>query len=137
MGRKRTLPAAYQAPGFIRSGQECARPPVWPIKLRPMSRDFLRMNSLTSPAGQRAHCSTCKALCCRLTVVLHAEDHVPEHLTTYSSDGLHLMKRGEDGWCSALNTARMNCSIYETRPSACRRFVMNGPYCKAIRTESH
>jgi len=26
----------------------------------------------------------------------------------------------------------MNCGIYEMRPSVCRRFVMNGAYCKAI-----
>jgi Fe-S-cluster containining protein len=42
---------------------------------------------------------------------------------------------GGEGWCAALNTADMNCGIYETRPSVCRRFVMNGPYCKAIRAE--
>ena len=29
----------------------------------------------------------------------------------------------------------MNCGIYDTRPSVCRRFVMNGPYCRAIREE--
>ncbi|HET6555336.1 MAG TPA: YkgJ family cysteine cluster protein [Dyella sp.] len=82
-----------------------------------------------------AHCSTCEAVCCRLTVILEPEDHIPEHLTTRSPDGLHVMSHGEDGWCVALNTTRMNCSIYESRPAVCRRFVMNGPYCRAIRTE--
>lgn len=81
------------------------------------------------------HCSTCEAVCCRLTVVLQPDDRVPDHLTAYTPEGLHVMKRGEDGWCVALNGVRMNCGIYETRPSVCRRFVMNGPYCRAIRDE--
>lgn len=89
----------------------------------------------TNTTKGAAHCSTCEAVCCRLTVVLQPEDHVPDHLTTYSPEGLHVMKRGEDGWCVALNSVRMNCGIYETRPSVCRRFVMNGPYCRAIRAE--
>lgn len=93
------------------------------------------MNSPTKPANGAIHCSTCEAVCCRLTVVLQPEDRVPDHLTTYSPEGLHVMKRGEDGWCIALNGARMNCGIYESRPSVCRRFVMKGPYCKAIRAE--
>ncbi|RDI96822.1 YkgJ family cysteine cluster protein [Dyella solisilvae] len=93
------------------------------------------MISLASTVKGVAHCSTCEAVCCRLKVVLQPEDHIPEHLTIYSPEGLHLMKRGEDGWCVALDRVRRNCSIYETRPSACGRFLMNGPYCKAIRTE--
>jgi Fe-S-cluster containining protein len=42
------------------------------------------------------------------------------------------MKHGEDGWCVALDRTHMNCGIYEMRPAVCRRFAMNGPYCKAI-----
>jgi uncharacterized protein len=45
------------------------------------------------------------------------------------------MRHGENGWCAALNSAHMNCGIYETRPAVCRRFVMNGPYCKTIYTD--
>lgn len=88
-----------------------------------------------SPAKGAAHCSACEAVCCRLTVILQPEDHIPDHLTTYSPEGLHVMKRGEDGWCVALNSVRMNCGIYESRPTVCRRFVMNSPYCKAVRAE--
>lgn len=91
-------------------------------------------NQTSSPKG-RAKCSSCEAVCCRLTVVLQPEDRVPGHLTTYSPEGLHVMKHGQDGWCVALNSANMNCGIYETRPSVCRRFVMNGPYCKAVRSD--
>lgn len=93
---------------------------------------------MTDPASSSrvtARCSACEAVCCRLTVVLQPEDRIPDHLTTYSREGLHVMKRGEDGWCVALNGVQMSCGIYETRPSVCRRFVMNGPYCKAVREE--
>jgi hypothetical protein len=87
------------------------------------------------PRSGRAHCSSCQAACCRLTVILQPDDQVPEDLTTYSPARLHMMRRGEDGWCAALNRAHMNCSIYETRPAVCRRFTMNGPYCKTIHTD--
>lgn len=29
----------------------------------------------------------------------------------------------------------MNCGIYESRPTVCRRFTMDGPYCRAVRNE--
>jgi uncharacterized protein len=86
------------------------------------------------PKPGRAHCSSCQAACCRLTVILQPDDHVSEDLTTYSPEGSHTMRRGEDGWCVALNRAHMNCGIYETRPAVCRRFAMSGPYCKSIHT---
>lgn len=82
-----------------------------------------------------AHCSRCDAVCCRLMVVLQPEDKIPEHLTTHLSNGLHVMARDEEGWCVAMDGARMNCGIYESRPAICRRFVMNGPYCKSVRAE--
>src|SRR5689334_17603072 len=65
----------------------------------------------------RARCSSCEAVCCRLTVVLHAQDAVPDELTTRTPEGLHVMKHGPDGWCVAMNRASMNCGIYESRPS--------------------
>lgn len=45
------------------------------------------------------------------------------------------MRRDEEGWCVALNSARMNCGIYDSRPAVCSRFVMGGPYCKAVRAD--
>lgn len=81
------------------------------------------------------HCSRCDALCCRLTVVLEAGDALPAHLTTITDAGLHVMARDEDGWCVALDGARLCCSIYAVRPRACRRFTMAGPYCLAVRED--
>lgn len=105
----------------VTSGPEPGEPPAKGLAKKP-------------PSG-RAHCSRCLAACCRLTVILQPDDHVPDDLTTHSPEGLHVMKRGEDGWCVALNREHMNCGIYETRPSVCRRFAMNGAYCRAIHAE--
>lgn len=83
----------------------------------------------------RADCARCDAVCCRLTVVVQPEDRIPSHLTTELPGGLVVMARDEDGWCVALDGARMNCGIYEGRPDVCRRFTMGGPYCNAIRED--
>jgi uncharacterized protein len=82
------------------------------------------------------HCSRCDALCCRLTVVLFEEDAIPAHLTARNEQGVTVMARDADGWCVALNNAQMNCGIYETRPTICRKFAMAGPYCRDVRAEA-
>lgn len=87
-------------------------------------------------AAGDAHCSRCDALCCRLTVVLQPEEKIPAHLTTHLANGLHVMARDAEGWCLAVDGQHMNCGIYEIRPQICRRFVMNGPYCRLVRAES-
>lgn len=94
--------------------------------------------TMTSPsrhAKGKAHCSICDAVCCRLVVVLEAGDDIPAHLTSQLPQGHRVMAHGEDGWCVAMDRTHMNCSIYANRPAVCRRFVMGGPYCKAIRAE--
>lgn len=88
-----------------------------------------------SAVPPEASCGSCDAVCCRLTVVLQETDRVPSHLTTYTDAGLHVMARDEEGWCVAIDAARMCCSVYETRPDVCRRFVMAGPYCREVRAE--
>jgi Fe-S-cluster containining protein len=80
-------------------------------------------------------CDACDAVCCRLTVMLQADDRVPAELSTISDTGLHVMKRAADGWCVALDRNEMRCSIYSVRPDTCRRFHMGGGYCRAIRAE--
>ena len=89
----------------------------------------------------RVRCTSCDAVCCRLTVVLGSDDDVPPHLTTRLG-GRHVMARDEEGWCVALDGQKMNCRIHASRPAICRAFVMGGPYCRAVRdeyanTESH
>ncbi|MGY0559301.1 MULTISPECIES: YkgJ family cysteine cluster protein [unclassified Luteimonas] len=81
------------------------------------------------------HCSACDAVCCRLTVVLQPGDSVPAHLTTQADDGLQVMARDEEGWCVAIDPARMQCRIYDTRPENCRRFAMAGNDCRQVRAD--
>lgn len=81
------------------------------------------------------HCSACDAVCCRLTVVLQPGDSVPAHFTTWSADGLEVMARDEEGWCVAIDPARMQCRIYDTRPANCRRFAMAGSDCRQVRAD--
>lgn len=92
------------------------------------------MNAEASPASD-ADCSRCDAVCCRLTVVLQSEDRVPPRFTEHTPEGLHVMARDEEGWCVAIDAARMQCSIYEIRPQICRRFAMAGPYCLEVRAD--
>lgn len=80
-------------------------------------------------------CSNCEAVCCRLTVVLDKSDRIPEHLVTHGDNGIDTMARGDDGWCIALDRSTMSCSIYEQRPSVCRRFVMGAGYCRLERAK--
>ncbi len=82
---------------------------------------------------EKISCSSCDAVCCRLTVLLMPEDNIPAHLTEYTDAGLHVMARDEEGWCVAVDSHHLNCTIYEQRPSICRRFVMGAPYCREVR----
>ena len=75
-------------------------------------------------------CTTCDAVCCRLTVVVMPEDDVPRHLVDRNPKGLETMARGEDGWCIAVDHTRMCCSIYDQRPGICRKFAMGSAYCR-------
>lgn len=93
------------------------------------------MTPFTRHAKGKAHCAICDAVCCRLVVVLEPTDNIPEHLTTQLPQGHRVMAHAEDGWCVAMDRTRMNCGIYADRPAVCRRFVMGGPYCKAIRAD--
>lgn len=83
----------------------------------------------------KVRCDACDAVCCRLTVVVFPEDAVPHHLTTRTDAGLRVMARDEEGWCVAIDGARMQCSIYESRPGVCRKFSMGGPYCRDVRAD--
>ncbi len=75
-------------------------------------------------------CSACDAVCCRLTVVVMPEDIVPRHFVERTSHGLEVMARDEDGWCVALDSKNMCCSIYDQRPGICRKFAMGSAYCR-------
>ena len=97
-----------------------------------MSIEWREDDELIDPA---VRCENCDAVCCRLTVLVMPEDGVPRGLVAIDDHGLEVMARGEDGWCVALDQQRMCCSIYESRPDACRRFAMGAGYCRDEREE--
>lgn len=74
-------------------------------------------------------CSTCRANCCRLEVMLITDTGVPEEFIAENKWGSMTMARLDDGWCAALDRATMLCSIYEKRPWVCREFEMGGYEC--------
>lgn len=89
-----------------------------------------------SRSGNAANCTRCDAICCRLTVVLAPADAIPAHLRAATTEGVAVMARDADGWCAALDRGRMRCSLYDERPQDCRRFAMDGPYCRAVRADA-
>lgn len=99
------------------------------------TRRHVDMSSSYRPSPGKANCASCAAVCCRLVVVLEAGDDIPAALTAELPQGHRVMAHAEDGWCVAMDRTHMNCGIYANRPAVCRRFVMNGPYCKAIRAD--
>lgn len=80
-------------------------------------------------------CSTCKANCCRLEVMLISDTGVPERYIEFDDWGAMTMARLDDGWCAALDRDTMLCSIYEQRPWICREFEMGGYECLEERPE--
>lgn len=76
-------------------------------------------------------CSNCKALCCRLEVRLidDADELIAVELTEQVDSLYYAMKRGDDGWCVALDRKTMLCSIYKKRPFICREYEVNDYDC--------
>ncbi len=85
--------------------------------------------------SDKPHCSACDAVCCRMTVALQPGDRVAEHLIDYTPEGLEVMARDEFGWCVAVDPAGGGCTIYHSRPEACRFFRMGGAHCIEARAE--
>lgn len=79
-------------------------------------------------------CSTCRANCCQLEVMLITDTGVPDKFIAVDEWGGMTMARLDDGWCSALDRETMMCSIYELRPWICREFEMGGYECLEERT---
>ncbi|WP_340679526.1 YkgJ family cysteine cluster protein [Paraglaciecola sp.] len=79
-------------------------------------------------------CSTCRANCCRLEVMLITDTGVPEHYIELDKWGGMTMARLDDGWCAAVDRETMLCTIYENRPFICREFEMGGYECLDERT---
>ena len=80
-------------------------------------------------------CTTCRANCCKLEVILMSEDDVPHALIHIDRWGGHVMARLDDGWCAALDRDTMLCGIYERRPAICREYELGGSDCLLERSK--
>lgn len=80
----------------------------------------------TSPA---ISCSSCKACCCRLEVMLMGDDDIPPELTEQDRWDGWVMARLDDGWCAALDRNTMLCTIYERRPMICHDYQVGDSDC--------
>ncbi|RQW28255.1 YkgJ family cysteine cluster protein [Rhodobacteraceae bacterium CH30] len=68
-------------------------------------------------------CSSCKACCCQLEVILMAgDDAVPARYIVEDDWGAETLRRRDDGWCAALDRRTMLCTIYAQRPWVCREY---------------
>lgn len=85
-----------------------------------------------SAAGD-IRCEQCRAVCCRLQVLLIDDSAVPESMVAYSEWGGAVMRREADGWCTALDRHTMRCTIYAKRPQVCRDYEMGGSECREER----
>ena len=90
--------------------------------------------SNTEPTNSDITCSTCKACCCKLEVMIITDTGVPQKHISYDEWGAETMLRLDDGWCSALDRETFMCTIYENRPWICREFEMGSYECIEERT---
>ena len=84
---------------------------------------------LVNLPNEEITCSTCRANCCQLEVMLITDTGVPDKFIAVDEWGGMTMARLDDGWCAALDRETMMCSIYELRPWICREFEMGGYEC--------
>lgn len=81
-------------------------------------------------------CSSCKAACCKLEVMLISDTGVPREYIGIDRWGAETMARLDDGWCSALDRSTMMCRIYNNRPWICREFEMGAQECQSERSKA-
>ncbi len=82
-------------------------------------------------------CGSCRAVCCRLQVLLFDDPDVPPEMVEVSTWGGEVMRRLDDGWCVALDRRTWRCTIYERRPQLCRDYAMGGDECIDERRLNH
>lgn len=92
--------------------------------------DIQRDDPYAESVDPAVQCNTCEAVCCRLTVVLMPEDHVPTWLIARDERGMETLAKGDDGWCAAVDPHTFGCTIYDERPTICRKFAMGSPSCR-------
>jgi Fe-S-cluster containining protein len=92
--------------------------------------------SSNATAAAAVTCTSCKACCCRLEVMLMGDDGVPPAFTETDRWGGTVMTRLADGWCAALDRDTLLCRIYARRPAVCRDFPVGDSDCIAERSRA-
>ena len=90
-------------------------------------------NDVATVPDNNVSCSSCKANCCRLEVMLVTDTGVPEEYIEVDQWGAMTMARLDDGWCAALDRDSMLCTIYDKRPWICREFATGSDECLSER----
>jgi Fe-S-cluster containining protein len=76
-------------------------------------------------------CAGC-GICCHLVVeLMPGIDSVPEEFVV-EHDGVRCMEQRGNGACVALDPATRLCTIYDTRPKACRDFQRGESLCRTV-----
>lgn len=91
-----------------------------------MSNSIIAVENIDTTA---VTCANCQACCCQLEVRIVSDTGVPIQYIDYDKWGSEVMKRGDDGWCQALDRNTLMCTIYENRPLTCREFEMASDEC--------
>ena len=81
------------------------------------------------PPAAVVSCESCEAACCRLQVLLISDNAVPPGMIALGSWGGEVMRRDDDGWCTALDRHTLRCTIYTQRPQICRDFATGSDEC--------
>lgn len=72
-------------------------------------------------------CELCKGACCKqITFSLKADGLLDDYLTTRGT-------KSEVGYsfnCECPKLKSGKCSIYETRPEVCKRYIVGSPACR-------
>jgi Fe-S-cluster containining protein len=68
-----------------------------------------------------ARLHVCKAVCCRLSVKLSAEE-VESGAVRWDLGRPYLLRREADGRCTHLDRGTLFCTVYEDRPHPCRQY---------------
>ena len=63
------------------------------------------------------------------------DERVPEWLLHHDASGLVTLMKDEDGWCAAVDPNTFRCTIYDQRPSICRKYAMGSPGCRDAREQ--
>ena len=67
----------------------------------------------------------CKAVCCRMRFALSVEE-IESGPMKWDLGRPYYNRRGDDGYCHQIDGETLGCSVYDERPSVCRKYSCAG-----------